>query len=370
MSLPPASELFGHEGTVRVLQDSILGDRSMPTWIFSGPYGVGKFTAARLLAGLLLDPETRPEDVRAFRPRTDTDVGALFAAGTHPDLHVVRKEQALESPDPTIRERKLTSIPVAVLRQQVIGGQVDSHAFDAPAYMKPTLGTGKVFIIDEAELIAAEGQNLLLKTLEEPPPRTWFILVTTRADRLLPTIHSRCQPAAFHPLDPAAMTRWRDGLDLEVTDEELAWAVDFAEGAPGLAVTAIEEGLHGWASELAPMVEELAAGGYPTAMGETLERLIEASAAAAEKADARTSKLAAGRRATRLMIGLLSTLMRRHLRGAIEADPLVAECWANALEILSNAESRIEANVNRKMALAGLVAALVDELGRLGTPTR
>ena len=226
MTTAPSNQLFGHEQTVDLLKDAILGSRSMPTWIFGGPFGVGKFTAAHLLAGLLLDPETRPEDVRAFRPRQDTPSGRLHAAGTHPDLHVVCKEQALESPDQQVRDRKQRSIPVAVLRQQIIGGAIEGHTFDAPAYMKPSRGTGKVFIIDEAELIESRGQNLLLKTLEEPPPRTWFILVSTRPDRLLPTIRSRCQPAAFSPLAPEAMGLWRAHAELDTDPDELDWAID------------------------------------------------------------------------------------------------------------------------------------------------
>ena len=51
--MQPSNRLFGHERTVAGLRKAILGERSMPTWIFGGPMGVGKFTAARLLAGLI-----------------------------------------------------------------------------------------------------------------------------------------------------------------------------------------------------------------------------------------------------------------------------------------------------------------------------
>ena len=50
MSVPPSNRLFGHERTVQTLQESILGSRSMPTWIFGGPFGVGKFTKGKQLA--------------------------------------------------------------------------------------------------------------------------------------------------------------------------------------------------------------------------------------------------------------------------------------------------------------------------------
>ncbi|MCH2143711.1 MAG: hypothetical protein MK082_01055 [Phycisphaerales bacterium] len=359
--MPPSRQLQGHEPTTALLREAVFGPRSMPTWIFGGPFGVGKFTTARLLAGLLLDPETREEDIKAFRPRSDTDSGILFDAGTHPDLHVVCKEQALESPDPQVRDRKQRSIPVAVLRQQIIGGSIEGHVFDAPAYMKPTRGTGKVFIIDESELIDSRAQNLLLKTLEEPPPRTWFILVTTRADRLLPTIRSRCQTASFQSLDPDAMSRWRDDLELEVPDEELAWAIDFSQGSPGLAIASIAEGLFEWNQTFAPMIEELAAGGFPANMAEEMEACIEASASAAEKADAQTSKQAAGRKAMGLLVSLLSALMRTHLHEAVETSG-DSRRWANAIEALATAEGQVESNVNRKLALSGLVASLADQL--------
>jgi DNA polymerase-3 subunit delta' len=362
VSTAPSNQLFGHEQTVDLLKDAILGSRSMPTWIFGGPFGVGKFTAAHLLAGLLLDPETRPEDVRAFRPRQDTPSGRLHAAGTHPDLHVVCKEQALESPDQQVRDRKQRSIPVAVLRQQIIGGAIEGHTFDAPAYMKPSRGTGKVFIIDEAELIESRGQNLLLKTLEEPPPRTWFILVSTRPDRLLPTIRSRCQPAAFSPLAPEAMALWRAHAELDTDPDELDWAIDFAEGAPGLALAMIHEGLFEWHRTFAPMIRELGDGGYPTSMADAMEECIEASAVAAEKADPQTSKQAAGRKAMGLMVTLLSSLMRSNLHEVVVAGGPDSERWARAIEILAGTEQQIEANVNRKLALSGLVPALADQL--------
>ncbi|HCA40005.1 MAG TPA: DNA polymerase III subunit delta', partial [Phycisphaerales bacterium] len=59
------------------------------------------------------------------------------------------------------------------------------------AYRTPSLAPAKVFIIDEAERLDLPGQNALLKTLEEPPPSTYLFLVTSRPERLLPTIWSR-----------------------------------------------------------------------------------------------------------------------------------------------------------------------------------
>ena len=71
-----------------------------------------------------------------------------------------------------------------------------------------------------------------LKLLEEPPAGTVIILVTTREDRLLPTIRSRCQRVAFAPLDDQAMQSWLASADLAVDPESRRWIERFAEGSP------------------------------------------------------------------------------------------------------------------------------------------
>ena len=91
---------------------------------------------------------------------------------------------------------------------------------DAPAYRKSVLGNGKVFIIDEAELMDNNGQNSILKTLEEPL-ETPIILVTSRPERLLPTVRSRCDHVRFGPLSDEDMRKW---LDENVEDhDDVQW---------------------------------------------------------------------------------------------------------------------------------------------------
>jgi len=362
--MEPSAKIIGHERVREVLARNILGDRMMPAWIFGGPLGVGKFTMARMFAGLIVDPETGPDDVQRFMPRTDTSSGVLYNAGTHPDIHVVRKELAIESPIQTIRDRKQRNIPVAVLRQHVIGGISEGHSFDGPAYIKPHQGHAKVFIIDEAELLTVECQSLLLKTLEEPPPNTWFILVTTSPARLHQTIHSRCQQVSFGPLDEAEMSAWVEHAQLDTSPEVLDWAIRLAAGSPGLVMQTIDQDLHAWHLTLAPMLEELAAGAFPARMGAAMADLVEASAVAAEKADSHVSKEAAGQHAMHLLITILGSDLRARMREELE-DP---ERYANAIEILVETEERVRRNVNRKLALSGLVAALHHALAPAGSP--
>ncbi len=349
--------VIGHQRVKTVLRRGVLSDHSLPAWIFGGPAGVGKCTTAMALAGLILDPETTPGDVDSFRPREESASGVLFHAGTHPDLHLISKELARESPIREVRERKLRTIPVAVLRQQVIGGMVENHAFDGPAYIKPYHGHAKVFIIDEAELLGPEAQNLLLKTLEEPPPNTYFILVTTRPDSLLPTIHSRCQPVRFGTLDESEMSEWIELTPMEAEPHELEWAIRYAQGAPGIVLAAIEEGLHAWQQALVPMLEQLQSGRFPEGLSAEMNRVVEESATAAEKADALTSKEAAGRRATGLLVSMIGFQLRERLVESID-DPARCERIADALDVLVEAEGQIASNVNRKLALAGLASNL------------
>ena len=359
------TRVIGHERAKSILTRGMLSDRSMPAWIFGGPAGVGKCTTAQVLAGLIVDPERTPPDVARFEPSLETRSGVLFGAGTHPDIHLISKELARESPIREVRERKLRTIPVAVLRQQVIGGVVDGHSFDGPAYVKPYHGHAKVFIIDEAELLGNDAQNLLLKTLEEPPPHTYFILVTTRPDSLLPTIRSRCQTALFGTLDEPAMQQWLTGAGLEADAEELDWAVRFADGSPGRVRASIDEGLYEWHQSLAPMIDELSAGGFPAKLSSELNRMIEESATAAEKADSSASKEVAGQRAPRLLVSMIGFQLREQLRRSLD-EPATCERIARAIESLFEAEQQIFSSVNRKLALAGLASNLHHALAPSG----
>lgn len=364
--MSPSDHVIGHDRVKSILTRGVLSERSMPAWVFGGPAGVGKCSTASVLAALIVDPETTTEAIDSFKPLVDTRSGTLFMAGTHPDIHLINKELALESPIREVRERKLRTIPVAVLRQQVIGGVVDNHSFDGPAYVKPYHGHAKVFIIDEAELLGIEAQNLLLKTLEEPPPNTYFILVTTRPDSLLPTIRSRCQTVMFGTLSDQQMHEWIDHAGLESDPEELDWAVQFAQGSPGRVKASLDEDLHAWHESLAPMISLLMEGRFPDSLSSEMSRVIDESATAAEKADSSTSKEAAGQRATRLLVSMIGFQLRQELHQSI-TDEDHCERIANAVEVLVKAEAQIASNVNRKLALAGLASNLFHALAPAGS---
>ena len=224
--------IHGHQRPLTTLRSALEGDRMHHAWIFSGPEGVGKCTVAEELARILLDPTLDGSHLGEPEPVLNTEVGILLAAGTHPDLHVIRKEDAAWSDNRQLRERKQLNIPLDLLRERMIGGRTsDGKIKEAPAYRTPSMGNGKVFIIDESELLDRTAQNVLLKTLEEPPAGTYIILVTSKPDQLLPTIRSRCQQLPFGGLGADSMA---DCCALNLALGETAVVSGMGSSAAGL----------------------------------------------------------------------------------------------------------------------------------------
>ena len=241
----PMERIVGQDHAIGVLQRSMQSGRIHHAWIFHGPEGVGKFTAAPAWAAVLLDPTSAPGLGGEIAPDPDSHVQQLLRAGTHPDLHVVRKELARYHDDKGVRDKKLATIPKAIVEEHLI----------APAGLAPSLKNGsmigKVFIVDEAELLDrsptnAPVQNALLKTLEEPAPGTAIILVTSSEDRLLPTIRSRCQRVGFHPINDEAMRGWLKTSGIKATPEDHQWLLRYANGSPGRYLRAFEGGFARW----------------------------------------------------------------------------------------------------------------------------
>lgn len=342
----PLSGLLGQARAAAVLRSAIGSGRVHHAWIFSGPAGVGKFTAAVGFAALLLDPATAPEPTGVREPPAGTPVQELIRSGTHPDLHIVRKELAALHREPEVRKRKQTNIPKDVLEQFLLEPAALARSLpgDSPA--------GKVFIVDQAELIDATGQNVLLKTLEEPPAGTVIILVTSQEERLLPTIRSRAQRVTFGPLDEAAMEQWLARAGLETPPGMKPWVVEFAGGSPGVARTVLSAGLHEWHRALGPLLAGLDRGTFPADLGGTMAKLIEERAAADAEASVVASKDAANRAWSKRMLGYVA----QHYRGALRAAP--GERPARALDLVADAERQIDANVRYNDVLENLAAQL------------
>jgi DNA polymerase-3 subunit delta' len=146
----------------------------------------------------------------------------LVAAGSHPDVFVEDLARAqLERPTAT----HLSIDQIRRVRSQLA--------------MRPIRSKRKIGLIEPAERMTADGQNALLKTLEEPPGTTTLVLVTSNADALLPTIRSRCQRIRFTPLPAELVERLLidEGVEANAAraasrlcDGSLDAARSFAEG--------------------------------------------------------------------------------------------------------------------------------------------
>lgn len=185
------SDVQHQERALAILRRALASGRTHHAYLFAGPEGVGKERAAVGLAARLMCQDA------SLAPDADAcgvcNSCRMIAAGSHPELHIVRRELIRLHPDAEIRKRKGLLLGVDVVR----------HFLIEPAGLRPTQSPRRVFIIRDAESMSDQAQNALLKTLEEPPGATCLILVTASAERLLPTIRSRCQVIPFGLLPPA-----------------------------------------------------------------------------------------------------------------------------------------------------------------------
>ncbi len=348
------SGILGQQRAVATLRAALTGGRVHHAWVFTGPMGVGKRTAAEAFAAALLDPTTAPDLAGVPEPDPASQVQRLIAAGTHPDLHIITKELARYSEDRQIRERKLLSIPKEVIEQHLL------QPIALAASLKMGGAASKVFIIDEAERLDrsrtnAPVQNSMLKCMEEPPAGSVIILVTSAEEMLLPTIRSRCQRVVFGPLDDASMDRWLASSGIEAEGAERRWLLEYAAGSPGRLVQAHEGNMYEWSRALDPMLADLERGKFPAALGSTMASLIDEWAKEAVSKNPQASKEAANVTGTRAMLTMLAERARRRLR---EAASRGEDCspHARAIDAVERADRDVAAHVGLVHVMDSLAA--------------
>jgi len=173
----------GHDAVADQFRRALARGRLASTFLFMGPAGIGKKTFALQLAQGLLCERAPPE---RLAPCGECPSCHQVLAGSHPDVEVVSKPA------------DKAFIPVELLI-----GDAEHRMRAGLCYniaLRPYSGRRKVAIIDDADYLNKEGANCLLKTLEEPPPKSILILIGTSPQRQLPTIRSRCQIIRFQPL--------------------------------------------------------------------------------------------------------------------------------------------------------------------------
>lgn len=179
------------------LTRAVTADKPMHAYLFCGDAGTGKKTAARLLAYELVG-RNREKVLR----------------GTHPDVFT------LSPPD----GKKMISV------EQI-------RAMRADAFIKPSEGTRKIYIIDGVQLMNDSGQNALLTILEQPPSFAVFILLSQSRGKVLPTVISRCAVFDMEYVDAESGARYLKDKYPDMPLDKLKTAMHAACGNLGLAAS-------------------------------------------------------------------------------------------------------------------------------------
>lgn len=214
------SDLAGHESAWREFRAALASPRMHHAWMLTGLKGLGKGQFARAAAAELVAEPGIPQP----------------PAEAHPDILIPEhppenKDEAKKREDGGEYRRK-RAIPIEEIRTLI-----------QRLHTRPTLGSRRAVIIDPADDLERNAANALLKALEEPPAGTYFLLVTHRPGRLLPTIRSRCRVLRFNPLDHAAMERILRESAPQAEAAARAAAIAAAEGSPGAALDFVDQDL-------------------------------------------------------------------------------------------------------------------------------
>ena len=260
-------QVFGQDQAARELFDSFARGRMHHGWLLAGARGIGKATLAYKFAAVALSGLGSSDDwQQQLMGREESLAAGQVRALSHPGLLVIRR------PYDQRAKRFSATIPVDEVRRI---RNFFAHRAGGSAW--------RVVIVDQADELNINAANALLKSLEEPPERTIFLLITSEPGRLLPTIRSRCRTLALAPLAREPLRQAAEAaLDAGGHDQPAAedWAVleQLACGSVGrLLSLALGDGLsvhaqltslmgtlpkldwvmaHGIADELAPAAAE------------------------------------------------------------------------------------------------------------------
>lgn len=176
------AKLIGNERNKQILQRLLSGGRISATMIFAGPEGIGKRQFAMTLAKAA-NCQMAADNAYATDSCDECAVCRRIDEGVYGDVTTIQPDGQF--------------IKIAQTR-----------ALTEEVYYRPREGRQRFFIIDEADRLRDEAANSLLKTLEEPPPTSTLILLTSRPNSLLQTIRSRAQRINFTPLPIAEMEKF------------------------------------------------------------------------------------------------------------------------------------------------------------------
>ena len=206
--------VIGHDKALEALDRALQSDRLPHAWLFTGPEGVGKLTAALDFAAAL---NCASDD----KPCGKCQSCRATLAGNHPDIEIVAPGGICDEPDHRDHSDS-RDLRICQIRR-----------LEKLLSLSPYSGGRRVAIVDGADTLHVEAANAFLKTLEEPPAGSVIILLAEREERLPETVLSRCQKLAFRPVN-------RETILETLIDRG-------ADPEDAVAITAASRGRIGWA---------------------------------------------------------------------------------------------------------------------------
>jgi DNA polymerase-3 subunit delta' len=331
----PFSHILGQDTAVETLTRALETNRVHHAYRFEGPDGTGKEMAAFALAqALVCAAPSAPLGCgqcdacrRAVTFATERPYSPL-----HPDVRIV--ERGFYPPDVLgQRTEEAKEISVHQIRAIVL----------ANAAFPPHEGRARVFILRRAEEMSTGAANALLKTLEEPRQGTHFVLLTSRPDRLLPTIRSRTLPIRFAPLPDTLLRSILTKRGIPPERQDLALELCAGSASAALALADEEES----AVRDAFVSAALAAVRAPT---------LGPAVTLAEAGDKDKDVLRTNLRA-------LAAVLGREARGAVDGDPRKATLAAGRYEAVQQAIAQIDRNAAPAFAIATMIAEMQRKAG-------
>ncbi len=328
----PFSSILGQDEAIRTLVRALESGRAHHAYRFEGPDGVGKEMAAFALAQALVctggdklgcgrcDACRRAVTLGTERPEVPK----------HPDVILV--ERGLYPPGTLGKStEEVQGISVEQVRRIVL-----PHA----AY-SPHEGRARVFIIRRAEELTVAAANALLKTLEEPRQGTHFVLLSSRADRLLDTIRSRTLKLRFGPLSDPILHQILEARGTPAGKQDLA--IELAAGSAAAAI------------ELSDAERTQARDAFVAAMLSAVEAPdLGAAVVLAEALDTKDKE--------RLKDDLraLAAALARSARGRVSTDPRASAIDARRYELVLRSIGYLERNASPSLSIIALVSELRD----------
>ncbi|MGE3770777.1 MAG: DNA polymerase III subunit delta' [Bdellovibrionales bacterium] len=203
--------VIGHEGAIADFMTTWESGRLHHAWLVTGPRGIGKATLAYAIARWVITPD-RPLGRLSLPPEHRTI--RQVAANSHPALCVIEPEEDEKS---------------GVFREISV-----DEARRVPPFLQLTAAddSWRVVLIDNADMLSNEGQNAILKFLEEPPARCLIILTAAQPGKLLPTIKSRSRQLKLDVLSDNDLRMLSARLDVKLQHDK-PWLIRHAAGSIG-----------------------------------------------------------------------------------------------------------------------------------------